>query len=184
MEEVWKPVVGYEDYYKVSNKGRIFRIERSITFENKLTGRLNTKVYEEKELVGEVDKDGYRKLIFNLKEKGKKRIFVHRIVALAFLSNEDNLPVVNHKDGNKANNSVENLEWCTVQHNNSHARENGLLKTLRGEDCPYSKITEQQALEIIKSKDKSNKHFCEKFQLSQAQVSRIKNGSRWGHLHE
>ena len=74
------------------------------------------------------DKDGY-KIISLTNENGKKFIGVHRIVALTFLENPSNLPDVNHKDGDKSNNDVSNLEWCTVKYNINHAFDNSLNKT-------------------------------------------------------
>jgi hypothetical protein len=80
-----------------------------------------------KEFSYQEDKDGYYKINLSGGERGlQKRVFVHRLVALKFIPNPENLKVVNHKDGDKKNNNVENLEWCTVAYNNKHAMENGL----------------------------------------------------------
>lgn len=70
----------------------------------------------------------YKHVVVSVDNK-RKSILVHRLVALAFIPNPDNLPCVNHKDGNKHNNNVSNLEWCTRSHNTQHALINGLLGT-------------------------------------------------------
>lgn len=117
--EIWKSVLGYEGYYQVSNKGRV----RSITHEanHSRTGKV---IRTGKILAQHADADGY--LEVNLSKCGEVKQFrVHRLVCSAFLNNPNNLPVVNHKDLNKTNNCVENLEWCTQQYNVIHAICNG-----------------------------------------------------------
>jgi hypothetical protein len=96
--EIWKEIEGYEGLYKVSNKGNVKGVKR-----NK-----NLKMLK--------DSCGYSKV--NLCKDGKLRSFlVHRLVALAFLENTNNLPQINHIDEDKNNNKVDNLEWCTCEYN-------------------------------------------------------------------
>jgi hypothetical protein len=109
--EIWKSVVGYEGFYEVSSLGRVRSLDRTIKLYNG-----GSYVRKEKTLVQIKDKRGYLKL--KLLKNGKmKTFFVHRLVAQAFISNPNELPQVNHKDENKLNNKVENLEWCTQQYN-------------------------------------------------------------------
>ena len=106
MEEQWLDIIGYEGY-QVSNLGRV-----------KSLG--NYKTRKEKILKQCIDKDGY--LQVQLCKNGKIKTFkVHRLVAQAFIPNPDNLPQVNHKDENKENNIVSNLEWCTQQYNSEYS---------------------------------------------------------------
>ena len=101
MEEIWKPIEGYPGY-EISNLGRIksFKI-------NKKEGQITTGVLTVR---------GYlTKRLFN--EAGYKNFYVHRLVAQAFLPNPNNLPEINHKDENKLNNCLDNLEWCDRQYN-------------------------------------------------------------------
>ena len=101
-EEVWKDIVGYEGLYQVSDKGRV----RSLKFG------------KERILRSRRDGCGYLQVI--LCKNGEMKTFrIHRIVAQAFILNPNNLPEVNHKDENKINNSVENLEWCDRKYNNN-----------------------------------------------------------------
>ena len=112
-----KPVIGYEGYYEVDNCGRVYALDRVIHVED------HRRSYD-KHLVGEIIKqhmhsNGYK--IVSLTKDGKtKTVFVHRIVAMAFLANPDKLPCANHKDEDKTNNFAENLEWCTYQYNNAY----------------------------------------------------------------
>ena len=112
MEE-WKDVKGYEGLYQVSDLGNV----RSLNYKN--TGEI-------KEMSQSI-KDGYCVLRL-CKNKTASMYRVHRLVAEAFIDNQDGLPIVNHIDGNKTNNHVSNLEWCTQQHNMKHAFTNGLCE--------------------------------------------------------
>lgn len=105
MIEVWKPVTNYEGLYEISNLGRI----RSLH---------NYKRNGNNILVPRI-KRGY--FTVGLRKNGIRKWFLlHRLVALAFIPNPNNYPCVNHKDENKLNNNVENLEWCTVSYNNTY----------------------------------------------------------------
>ena len=104
MEEIWKDKKYYEGRYQVSNCGRVKSLKRK-------------NVLKEKILKPYVDKDGYLTVMLN---NPRKTFLVHRLVAEAFIPNPDNLPCVNHKDENKQNNVVINLEWCDVKYNNEY----------------------------------------------------------------
>ena len=109
--EIWKDVVGYEGLYKVSNKGNVHSVARKDSMGRKWGGvtlrpsHNNTGGY----LSVDLYKNGTRK---------KKR--VHRLVAEVFIPNPNNYSEINHKDENKTNNHVENLEWCTSKYNINH----------------------------------------------------------------
>lgn len=117
MKEIWKDIAGYEGKYQVSNRGRV----RSLEYHNmrgiKRIGFLRPTV------VGRGI--GYLRVALSRKHK-LTSFMIHRLVALAFIENPHNLPQVNHKDGNKHNNNVDNLEWCTNSYNQLHAYANGL----------------------------------------------------------
>ncbi|MEE1050202.1 MAG: NUMOD4 domain-containing protein [Clostridia bacterium] len=107
--ETWKPITGTKGFIEVSNEGRV----RSL-----LTGTPRV-------LKTQVDNRGYHRIRVTI-EREKKSYKVHREVANAFINNPDNLPQVNHKDGDKNNNSASNLEWVTNKENAHHAIKNGL----------------------------------------------------------
>lgn len=117
MSEVWKVIEGTGGRYEVSNTGKI----RSLNY---------NKTGEVKELKQKIDKYGYCTVILHI-DKKQKYPTVHRLVAKAFISNPNNLPQVNHRDGNKQNNNVENLEWCTSSENVQHAFDIGLKEKSR-----------------------------------------------------
>lgn len=113
-----KPIKNYEGLYEIDEYGNVYRIAYD-----------KNRKYNSKELPylikPKIDKDGYLRLA--LSNKGKtKYYYVHRLVALSYLENKDNLPCVNHIDGNKRNNHYKNLEFCTVRYNNLHALNTGL----------------------------------------------------------
>ena len=111
----------------------------------------------------------------------KKLQFVHRLVAEKYIPNPDNLPQVNHKDGNKLNNCVENLEWVSNQENRKHAVNNGLHKT--GEKCSYAKLTEEDVKYIrAHSKEKLQKEWAEEYGVSRSTIGDIINHRTWKHV--
>ena len=103
MEEIWKDKKDYEGHYQVSNFGRV----KSIKFGKEII------------LKQHINKGGYYYVCL-LKNGKHKNYYVHRLVAEAFIDNPDNLPQVNHKDENKTNNSVDNLERCTNEYNHNY----------------------------------------------------------------
>ena len=140
MIEVWKNVVGYEGYYQVSNFGNVRSIDRKDGRGNRIKGK-ELKLYK--------NRNGYLQsaLIFNGKVK---LMYVHRIVAEAFLCNPKNLKCVNHKDENKTNNSVENLEWCDYKYNNNYGKLTHEFRSekVSGENHPQSRLTKKQVIQI------------------------------------
>ena len=123
MQEVWKDVVGYRGRYQVSNLGNVKSLQR---WDN-LNGRIQKR---EKILKTAIDYKGYIKVKL-YSGVDKKTVSVHRLVAMAFIENSDNKKQVNHIDGDKTNNRVDNLELCTNKENQHHARKNGLADNCR-----------------------------------------------------
>lgn len=116
-KEEWKDVAGYEGKYQVSNLGNVKGVERYVRH------RYGIRVVKEKILSLVKDKNGY--LIATLsKNDNEKKCKVHRLVAQAFIPNPDNLPQVNHKDEDKTNNRVDNLEWCSGDYNSNYGTRN------------------------------------------------------------
>lgn len=106
---------------------------------------------------------------------GKKR-FVHRLVAEKYIPNPSNKPQVNHKDGNKLNNCVDNLEWVTNSENRKHAVANGLHS--HGE-CSYAKLTYEDVCYIRNHPDETRNEIAEKYHISPSHVSAIRNYRTW-----
>lgn len=112
MNEEWKFIKGFEGFYQVSNFGNVSSIDRYVMSKcgsYRLSKGIVMKQYKDK-------KDGY--LHINLRNGKLNKVYqVHRLVAEAFIPNPDNLPQVNHKDEDKTNNHVDNLEWCSLLYN-------------------------------------------------------------------
>lgn len=114
---IWKDINGFEGLYKISSNGDVL----SLNFNGKRIKRI---------MNGSFDKDGYRYVDLS-KDKFKRKYKVHRLVAINFISNPNNYPCINHKDENKQNNCVENLEWCDVLYNNNYGnRKNKIYKPI------------------------------------------------------
>lgn len=105
-------------------------------------------------LIGGVNRTGYKQVVVNNKTQ-----FVHRIVAQTFIANPNNLPCINHKDGNKLNNTVDNLEWCTHSENTIHAYETGLESKVCGEQHRAHKLTEEDVKYIRRVYLKRDENF-------------------------
>lgn len=131
MDEIWVDVKGYEGYYQVSNKGQVRSLDRIVTGSHGKPVKVPGCV-----LKGEISK-GYKRV--NLAKDGKvKHMQVHRLVALNFLPNPDDLPEVNHKDENKLNNCLDNLEWCSCKYNINYG--SGILKRYGARAKPVRQI--------------------------------------------
>lgn len=115
MIEEWRDIEEYEGYYQISNKGRVKSLARSMIMKD---GR--GKTLKERILKLSYDQDGY--VLYGLSKYNKVKTYkAHRLVASYFIPNPDNLPMVNHKNGIKHDNRVENLEWCDAFYNSQHA---------------------------------------------------------------
>lgn len=169
--EVWNPFVGLEGIFVTSNKGRFKRI-------------FNKRYPVDKLAKPFIHKDGDGYVQVPTCHLGQKTYHLaHRAVALAFIPNLLNLPDVNHKDGNKSNNCVENLEWCTKSENMKEAYRMGLAKSRKGEESNWSKLTEVQVLEIRAiGKSMKQKELSDIYGVDRRTISKIINRERWGHI--
>jgi len=167
--EIWKNIKGYKGLYKVSNYGRVkniklfkhYRISKNNTMTIDYQSVHKHKQFRQNKILKYgIHELGY--LYYYLSNNGtSEKIYMHRLVAQHFIPNLDNKLEVNHKDGNKQNNYVSNLEWCTRFENNKHAFENGL---------------------------KNNNHFKKKVKIIKGDFSKtfdsIVNCSKYFNCHE
>lgn len=173
--EEWRPVIDFDGYYEISNFGRVKRLQRSTPH---FMG--GVRVLKEMILKQNINSLGYIVIELTVNEK-QIRTGVHRLVAFSFLKKDDDRNFVNHKNGIKWDNTLGNLEWCTHQENEIHARETGLKKTPFGEDCVHSILTNKTALEVYLSNGKY-KEIGEKYGIVESEVCAIKRGRRWSHV--
>lgn len=178
-EEKWRPVIGYENIYDVSSIGRIRSISKPLKRKKRDRILIHNRI-----LKPSVHPCGYRQVVLS-KNKKQKTLRVHRIVAMAFIQNENNLPFVNHKDGNTGNNIVENLEWCTPKENTLHSyRELGRIP-IHGETHNKAKLSNKDVIEIRRkyvpykySFDKLGKEF----RVDPSAIYLIIKGKNWKYL--
>lgn len=171
--EIWKPVFEYEDYYEVSNFGRIKRKEKQIYSKSR-----NCYI-KKKERICEQPIHNYKYVNLIVYGKKTKLATVHRLIAIAFIPNPENKPEVNHIDGNKLNNSLCNLEWVTRSENTLHAYKNNLIP--QGENHYNSKLTKSQVIDIFKRTHKGEKchDIAKEFNLNKETVTNIKFQKMW-----
>jgi hypothetical protein len=142
----FKSIIGFLGVYEISSQGFVKSLKRKYQPKDVIMKSFN-------------DKNGYSRIAL-----GKKRCFVHRLVAVAFIPNPENKPEVNHINGVKSDNRVENLEWATRKENAIHSHETGLQITKYGEDRgKVSKLKKTQVIEIKK---------------------RLNEGEKWNHINE
>lgn len=162
--ERWVPISGFDGYYEVSNLGRVKSLERTII-------RANNRKQSFSERIITPIKNNTNRMRVNLYKDGKyNRVFVHRVVALAFIGESNGLQV-NHKDGNPINNKADNLEYVNQHGNIHHAFENGLMKyklSVSDENNIVSKFERGQSVSSL----------AVDYKISRRQIKRIIDGTR------
>ncbi len=132
---MWKDIPGFDNFYEISNNGTVRSKDRTRT---DTLGR--TRSWKGKVLKPDIAPNGYYRVSLTDGRRRKQK-YVHRLLAELFIPNPDNLPQVNHKDGNKLNCSLDNLEWVSVKQNVVHAYRHGLITHISGENHPnYGKF--------------------------------------------
>lgn len=175
-----KPIPGYEKHYGATPCGKVFsynyrgtgetrELAQSSLFDKR---RDNTTMYTR------------AKMSFINRNSPTA---IHRIIALTFIENPNNYPQVNHIDGDKGNNHVDNLEWCTVRQNIRHAEESGLAVHGKGEDHGGHKLKEFEVREIMESITKDSYRgqqmdLAEKYGVSNYTICDISRKKTWRHL--
>lgn len=179
--EIWKEITGYEGYYQVSNLGRVMGKTRNVPSYNQY--ELFTKLINGQILKQSRTSAGYYMVTLN---RNKRKIFlVHRLVAHAFLPNKDNKQTINHINGIKTDNRVENLEWATYSENRNHAYQIGLINNAGG-GSNLSKLNEKQ-VRVIKWWKVINPKIPQLcvarfFGVSKGAIDGIWNKNNWKHI--
>ena len=169
-QEIWKDIVGYEGLYQVSNLGRVKSLKK----------------YKPLIMKQNLDNTGYY-MVGIRKDNKQTRYLVHRLVAQAFVLNNNNKPHVNHINGVKTDNRSINLEWVTHSENVKHAYDMSLTSKRCGENNTFHKLTEKDVIFIRQnfkpySKDFNRKTFAKMFNISVANIKSILAGRLWKHL--
>jgi len=178
MKEIWKDIKGYEGAYQISNLGRVKTLRRKIKHP-----RHGEYLRPEKILRPRINHHGYLRVAFNV-NKVTKDFFVHRLIAIAFIPNPHNYATINHMDGNKLNNDISNLEWCTQPENLSHAHRIGLCDK-KGILHHNVKLTEKKVLRIRKlyAEGKLNQYeLADKYDVSVPTICNITKNNTWRHI--
>jgi hypothetical protein len=163
--EEWKDIPDYFGKYQASTLGRVkSSMPHNGTFERILRQTPTKKGYVSCGLY---------------KNKKRGSFLIHRLIAITYIPNPQNLPEVNHKKGDKKDNRPCAIEWSTHNDNISHAVENSLIQ--KGEKCHRAKLTEKQVLEIRASNDDA-KYLSVKYNISKNTIWQVKRKAIWAHI--
>jgi len=175
-DEIWKDVPGYVGYYEVSNFGKVRSVDRYVNNHKGERALRKGKV-----LTDTLDDKGYVRYTFRM-GKSKKMKRGHRLVAEAFIPNPNQYTIINHKDGNKANNHISNLEWCTHRQNSQHAESMGLVNHVKGSKHHKATTTEDDVRKMRRLYAKGNhtqKQIAEIFSINPNTIKHILAGRTW-----
>lgn len=183
VDEIWKPINGWEGIAEVSNLGQVKVLSRSASFSR--NGKPQKCFLREKIVSPYVAQNGYLTIALMV-NKVRKKILVHRAIALAFVEGYFDGATVNHIDGNKLNNMPENLEWMSLSDNTKHEWATGLVD-LRGEKHPSHKLTAKQVRiirRLLRSQVTNPNELSELLNVSAAILYLIHKGKRWKSLDD
>ncbi len=175
-QEEWKDVSGYEGLYQISNKGRVKSLSRAVKYPDG-----SVHIFKEKMLKPGLSRGYY--LVPLMKNKIPSTVSIHRLIAKVFVSNPENKPQVNHKNGVKTDNRIENLEWVTNKENVQHAVDTGLKISVKGQDVGLSKLTDRIVLSIFNMKEECRlSEIAHLLNIPPQTVSDIIKGKTWNHI--
>ena len=129
--------------------------------------------------------NGYQKVLIYYNSGKRKQVSIHRLVANAFIPNPNNLPQVNHIDGNKKNNNIDNLEWVTGSENIKHAFNTGLKHAAKGQDCTFAKTTDENVRRICEElveNELTPPQIAKKYSVYRKTVILILQRKQWIHV--
>jgi len=177
--EIWTDIKDYEGHYQVSNYGRVKSLTRRRAGEKKY-------IIKEKILIPGTHRQGY-KTYFLSNGVEKRLLYVHRLVAIAFILNPDpkNKKNINHKWGIKYLNSVNDVEWCTQKENIRHSHRTGLVRPARGKSVNNSVLKEMEVIYIrliYKTGDCSQEKLGKLFNVSRGCIAKIVTRKTWKHI--
>ena len=178
MEEIWKNIQGYDGYYQVSNLVRVQGLDREV-YVSRGSQKLNTKKVIGSIIKQKKESNGYWRLSLR-KERTNKSYSIHRLVLCAFdpiLSTKE----VNHKDGDKNNNQLSNLEWVTRLQNIHHAIASGLTLVQQGQSSRFAKLDNKQVATIVQLLQQNKKIavIAKEFSVGRVAIQRINTGLCW-----
>jgi len=178
INEEWRDAVGYEGFYQVSNFGNVRSCDRYVKCMNEGVALLKGKA---RKICLSID--GYPRVTTRQSGKGRTET-VHTLVAKAFLGDRPVGYHVNHLDGNKQNNFVGNLEYCTQSENQIHAYRLGLKKGLKGESSSRAKLKACDIPEIRNrlAKGQSTSSIAKEYKVSQSTIYFIHTKRSWSHI--
>lgn len=178
--EIWKEIKGYEGIYSISSFGNVKRHERSVPSKN-----ASRMVLKEKLLKIHTNHRGYSYVVFGVNNKSQN-YSIHRLIAEYFIPNPENKEQVNHINGIKSDNRIENLEWATRKENMVHARENNLFPSDHNRGIKHGKaiLNPKKVREIRELKDngKSYKQLADLYSVSMGCIQLIMNRTNWKHV--
>lgn len=175
-KEQWRDVKGLKGFYQISDRAAVKSLPRKIVTSHGVIRRVFGCILRPYK-----SRNGYLTVKIGTSQRDKKHYFIHKMIAKAFIPNPNNKKHINHIDGNKLNNKISNLEWCTLKENIQHAFRTGLTVSAKGEAAGRAKLSNKQVLEILNS-NLTSRQLGKIYSVSKTSVWAIKTGLSWNHI--
>jgi hypothetical protein len=175
--EIWKSIEGFEGRYEVSNHGRVKSLPRT---HPKRRGLIKERIIKFSFTGG---RKGRKYPTVHITNRPLvKHLMIHRLVAMTFIPNPENKREVNHKDGDKLNNHVDNLEWCTRKENIRHSLDSGLLMTNGAHFNAILNLEQVKEIKIKLANGFKRSALAKEYSIGYATISLISTGKQWKHV--